>query len=244
MGASAWKYYTSPTFPPLPLLESTAPGQMMIVEQPTDLNLLSGRYVSAACSFIHNQTSANRKWLLYMAFSHVHVPDFASKPFCNATRRGRFGDALLELDTAVGAIMRAVEDAGALHSTLTFFTSDNGPWLVKKLSGGSAGLLRDGKTTTWEGGVREPGIISWPGTIEAGRVSAEVVTTYDIFTTVLTLVGAPLPTDRAIDGKDIMPLLLNASAPSPHACVFHWKVCHLPHLPPSMAFSPSHTFSP
>ena len=84
-------------------------------------------------------------------FNHVHVPDFASEDFCNVTLRGRFGDALLELDAAVGAIVGAVRSAGAEADTVIFFTSDNGPWLPKKLAGGSAGLLRDGKTTTWEG---------------------------------------------------------------------------------------------
>ena len=223
MGSSAWDYYDSEGNPPLPLLHSTAPGKVTIVEQPTDLNLLSGRYVHAATSFITNQTSAKKPWLLYMAFSHVHTPDFASKPFCNQTLRGRFGDALLELDDAVGTIMASVKSSGALSSTLTFFTSDNGPWLIRSLAGGSAGLLREGKQTTWEGGIREPGIISWPGTIQAGQISSAVVTTYDLFPTILSIVGVPLPTDRIIDGKDLTPLLFGKNATSPHECVFHWK---------------------
>ena len=112
-----------------------------------------------------------------MAFSHVHTPDFVSEPFCNRTLRGRFGDALAELDATLGAIMGSVAKVDALESTLVFFSSDNGPWLIRGLRGGSAGLLRDGKQSTWEGGVREPGIISWPGVVAPGRVSPAVVAT-------------------------------------------------------------------
>ena len=223
MGGSAWKHYTSPYLPPLPLLHSTGKGQVTIVEQPTDLNFLSDRYVSAAKSFIANQTSAARNWLLYYAFSHVHTPDFASRHFCNSTLRGRFGDALYELDDAVGDVMAAVREAGALKSTIVFFSSDNGPWLIRGLSGGSAGLLRDGKQTTWEGGVREPGLISWPGVIPGGRISPAVVATYDIFATVLKLARVPLPSDRAIDGKDLSDILFNGNETSPHECIYHWK---------------------
>lgn len=229
MGSSAWSYYTNPHRPPLPLLHSVGPwpqSNVTIVEQPTDLNKLSGRYVGAASDFISSRAAAQAKWLLYMAFNHVHTPDFASRPFCNATLRGRFGDALLELDHAVGQIMSAVRAAGALESTITFFSSDNGPWLIRALAGGSAGLLRDGKQTTWEGGVREPGFIAWPGTIEAGRVSSAVVATYDIFATVLKLVGVDEPSDRVIDGRDLSSVLLSAEAPSPHKCIFHWKGAH------------------
>ena len=102
-----------------------------------------------------------------------------------------------------------------------FFSSDNGPWLIHLENGGSAGLLRDGKTTTWEGGVRVPGMIRWPTKI-APRISEEVATTYDIFPTVMALAGVSLELDREYDGKDLSGLLLKAE-PSPHECIFHWK---------------------
>ena len=91
-----------------------------------------------------------------------------------------------------------------------FFTSDNGPWLVKYEAGGSAGLLRDGKETTWEGGVRVPGIVRWTGKIRPGVVERETVATYDIFSTALALAGVPLPSDRAIDGVDLSPVLFES----------------------------------
>jgi len=222
MGPSAWDMYNSKDRPPLPLIRSSAPGKVEIIEQPTDLNLLSGRYVAEASSFIGNHSSSQRPWFLYHAFNHVHVPDFASKPFCNVTKRGRFGDALMELDDAVGLIMASVKAAGVEKQTITFFTSDNGPWRIMGLAGGSAGPLRDGKQTTWEGGVREPGIITWPGTIVPGRVSDEVVATYDIFVTAVKLAGGTLPSID-LDGRDIAPLLTDPEATSPHECIYYWK---------------------
>ena len=231
MGSSAWDYFSGKHAvynPPLPLLSSTSPGELTILEQPTDLNLLTGRYVHKADRFIANHSSARRPWLLYMAFSHVHTPDFASTTAwpkgCNVTLRGRFGDALFELDEAIGSLLASVRSAQALESTLVLFTSDNGPWLTKGLAGGSAGLLRDGKQTTWEGGVRVPGLASWTGRITPGRVSTAVVATYDIFVTALALAGVPLPKDRQIDGRDISELLFNDShSASPHDCIYHWK---------------------
>eukprot|EP00966_Prymnesium_polylepis_P082817 1918125-Prymnesium_polylepis.1 len=223
MGSSAWRYYNSEDRPPLPLIHSTKPGEYKILEQPTDLNLLSGRYMAESKAFIDQQTKAGTPWLLYMAFNHVHVPDFASPDFCNKTLRGRFGDALMELDFAVGRIMDGLRASGAESNTLVFFTSDNGPWLTQSLAGGSAGLLKDGKTTTWEGGVREPGMAYWPGRIAPGRISTAVVATYDIFVTAIKLAGGKLP-EIALDGRDMSPVLFNASNDaSPHDCVYHWR---------------------
>jgi len=101
--------------------------------------------------------------------------------------------------------------------------------------GGSASLLTDGKTTTWEGGVREPGFVHWPGKI-APRISDEVVATYDIFPTALALAGVPLPADRIIDGRDMGPVLFDSAA-SAHSCIFMWVPAGLP--PPSPTFLPS-----
>ena len=209
MGPSAWWDYQSVDRPPLPLIEmSSADAEKVnIIEQPTDLNLLTGRYVQESIDFIKKTTSENVPFFLYMAFNHVHVPDFANQQFCNSTLRGRFGDALAEMDDAVGKILNFLYSIKAEENTIVFFTSDNGPWLIKSEAGGVSGLLRGGKQTTWEGGVREPGIVSWPGKIKEGWTSRSVVTTYDIFATVLPLAGVPLPSDRIIDGKDMSPIL-------------------------------------
>ena len=226
MGPSAWDMYTSHDRPPLPLITATSsPLQYQILEQPTDLNLLSERYVKAATTFISTQSAAKKPWLLYYAFNHVHVPDFATPQFCNSTLRGRFGDALSSLDDAVGKVMAAVDAAGATQDTLTWFTSDNGPWLIKGLAGGSAGLFRDGKTTTWEGGVREPGIAHWPGTIAPAGLTHAIAATYDIFSTSLAVAGITAPSDRIIDGRDLSPLFTNTSTSVRGAtdCIYIYK---------------------
>ena len=118
MGPSPWDLYTSTDRPPLPLLRNTK-----VLEQPTDLNKLSARYAAFVSSFIANQTAAGKPWFAYMAFNHVHVPDFATAAFCNSSRRGRFGDAIEEMDSTLGVIMSAVKDAGADENTIVFFTS-------------------------------------------------------------------------------------------------------------------------
>ena len=225
MGASAWDYYESVDRPPLPLVRSQSKGHVEIIEQPTDLNLLSDRYVEESVKFIKSSASKTVPFLLYMAFNHVHVPDFANPKWCNKTKRGRFGDALGELDDSIGKILQGLKESGAEENTLVFFTSDNGPWLIKGLAGGSAGLFRGGKQTTWEGGVRMPGIASWPGKIAPGQVSQTVVATYDIFATSLALAGAKLPTDRIVDGKDMSPVLFGGTKDDDtlHDCIFIYK---------------------
>ncbi len=232
MGPSAWRTATGDRDRPfLPLIHSTAPGHVDVLEQPTDLNTLSDKYVGQSAGFIARATAAQTPWLLYMAFNHVHVPDFVSPEFCNTTRRGVYGDALRELDDAVGQILAAVDDAGATTSTVVFFTSDNGPWLRYGQAGGSAGPLRDGKTTTWEGGVRVPGIVRWKGRVaNPGRVERGIVATYDIYATALSLAGVDAGAvngDRIVDGVDLSPLLFGGGGGGKggdlHACIFHYK---------------------
>jgi arylsulfatase A len=111
-----------------------------------------------------------------------------------------------ELDWAAGEILETLRKEKLAENTLVFFTSDNGPWLVKELAGGSAGLLREGKGSTWEGGMREPGIAWWPGKIKPG-VTRELACSMDLFNTSLKLAGVAIPSDRAMDGVDMSPVL-------------------------------------
>lgn len=217
MGLSAWSPHGE--FPPLPLVADTT-----VEEQPVNLDTLSVRYASFATDFIKNSTDAGTPFLLYFAFNHVHTPDFVSPRFCGKSHRGLFGDAVEELDWVVGQVLGALEAAGAQNNTVIFFSSDNGPWTAHHLLGGTAGPFRDGKGSVWEGGVREPGFAYWPGTIEP-RIESEPVATYDIFPTVLRLAGVALPSDRELDGRDMMPLLLGQTNTSAHECIFYWKGC-------------------
>jgi arylsulfatase A len=176
-----------------------------IIEQPADLSTLTKRYTAEAIQFI----GANKRkaFFLYFAHTYPHVPLFASAKFKGQSPRGLFGDVVEELDWSVGRILETLRQDKLAGNTLVFFTSDNGPWLVKELAGGSAGPLREGKGSTWEGGMREPGIAWWPGKIKAGSVTHELACSMDLFNTSLKLAGVPLPTDRVMDGVDLSPVL-------------------------------------
>ena len=177
-----------------------------IIEQPTDLSTLTRRYTEEAVRFIKQ----NRKqpFFLYFAHTYPHVPLFASPAFKDKSARGLYGDVVEELDWSVGRVLDTLRQQGLAGNTLVFFTSDNGPWLVKDLAGGSAGLLFGGKGSTWEGGMREPGIAWWPGRISAGSVSHELACSMDLFSTCLSLAKVPIPADRIVDGMDMTPMLL------------------------------------
>jgi arylsulfatase A-like enzyme len=131
-----------------------------------------------------------------------------------------------EIDWSVGQVLDTLRREGLNNKTLVFFTSDNGPWLTQGEAGGSAGPLRDGKGSTWEGGMREPGIAWWPGHVPTGVVTGELACTMDLFTTASRLAGAKLPQDRVVDGMDIRPVLLG-SGPSPRQVFFYYRGAQL-----------------
>jgi arylsulfatase A-like enzyme len=147
---------------------------------------------------------------------------FASQKFKGQSRRGLYGDVVEEIDWSVGQVIEALKREGLDNNTFVFFTSDNGPWLIQGEAGGSAGLLRDGKGSTWEGGMREPGIAWWPGHVPKGVVTHELACTMDLFTTSLKLAGAVVPADRVIDGVDIRPLLFG-TGPSDRKVFFYYR---------------------
>jgi arylsulfatase A-like enzyme len=181
-----------------------------IVERPAQQATLTKRYTEAAVDFI--KANRERPFFLYFAHTMPHVPLFASPDFKGKSARGIYGDVVEELDWSVGRILATLREQGLAERTLVFFTSDNGPWLRMKEQGGSAGLLREGKGSTWEGGMREPAIAWWPGRVAAGVVSQELSATMDLFVTGLTLAGVPIPTDRVIDGVDLAPVLFDGGA--------------------------------
>lgn len=176
-----------------------------MIEQSADQSTLTRRYTEQALKFI-NQNKA-KPFFLYFAHTFPHVPLFASGKFKGTSARGLYGDVVEELDWSVGQILEAIRRHKLADNTLVVFTSDNGPWLVQGMAGGSAGLLKDGKGSTWEGGMREPGIAWWPGRIRAGAVTHEIAGTMDLFPTFLKLANVPVPSDRIIDGIDMAPTL-------------------------------------
>jgi arylsulfatase A-like enzyme len=181
-----------------------------LIEQPTDQTQLTRRYAEKAVEFIKRHAGEPcDPFFLYFASTFPHTPLFASEKFKNKTPRGRYGDVVEELDWAVGQILDTLRSEGLDKNTFVFFTSDNGPWLIRGLAGGSAGLLRDGKGSTWEGGMRVPGIAWWPGRIPAGKVCHEMATSMDLLPTIAHFAGTEAPKDREMDGVNIRPLLFS-----------------------------------
>jgi arylsulfatase A len=178
------------------------------VDDPADQNLLTRDFTREAQAFIRRQQ--DHPFFLYLAHPMPHEPMHASEEFRGRSAGGLYGDAVEELDWSVGQILATVSELGLAEKTLVIFSSDNGPWWQ-----GNPGLTRGRKMLTFDGGMRVPFVAQWPGVLPAGTRSDEMSMNFDLFATCLQLAGAPLPTDRIIDGRDIMPLLAGQSV-SPH----------------------------
>ncbi len=191
-----------------------------VVEYPTDQSLLTKRYTEEGVKFI--KANKDRPFFLYMPHTMPHVPLFASEQFKGKSARGLYGDVIEEIDWSVGQILKALKDAGVDDNTLVVYTSDNGPWLSKGKAGGCALPLRDGKFTVYEGGMRMPCIMRWPGHVPAGKTCDQVAATMDLMPTFAALAGCKVPDDRVIDGRSIVPLLEGKpGAKSPHEAFFY-----------------------
>ncbi len=185
------------------------------VEFPVEQSTLTRRYTERAVRFL--EANKARPFLLYLPHAMPHKPLAASEAFYRKTGTGLYGDTIAELDWSVGRILATLKRLGLERRTLVFFSSDNGPWY-----GGSTGGLRGMKGRWWEGGYRVP-LIAWrPGTIPPGQVIQEPAMIMDLFTTVLTAAGVPLPADRVIDGRDLLPVL-TSGAKSPHEALFCYQ---------------------
>jgi arylsulfatase A len=193
-----------------------------IVERPADQTKLIERYTEEAVSFIHK--SKDKPFFLYLPHTMPHVPLFVSAEFYVEDVQKAYKATIEQIDSSVGRVLGALKDAGVDKNTLVVFTSDNGPWLGKKHHGGCALPLRDGKFSTYEGGMREPCIMRWPGRIPAGKVCGEVCGTIDLLPTFARLAGAEVPSDRGIDGRDIWPLMAGRPGEkSPHDAFFYYR---------------------
>jgi arylsulfatase A-like enzyme len=191
-----------------------------IVERPANQNTITKRYAEEAVKFI--KSNAAKPFFLYLAHNMPHVPLFASGDFAGKSSRGLYGDVVEEVDWSVGEVLKALRDEKLDRKTLVFFTSDNGPWLVFGEHGGSAGLFREGKGSTWEGGMRVPGIAWWPGTVPGGATTQELACNMDLFNTSIALGGGKTPDDRPIDGVDLSPVLTGKGR-SPRDTMFYYR---------------------
>ena len=225
-------------YPKLPLYENNRIVDADVTA--ADQAQLTTWYTERAVRFIdHN---SERPFFLYLPHTMVHVPIFVSEKFKGKSGSGLYGDVVMELDWSVGQVLEALKRNGVDDNTLVLFTSDNGPWLNYGDHAGSAGPLREGKGTMFEGGYREPCVMRWPAKIPAGTTCDEFASTIDLLPTIAGLLGSELDADRPIDGKDILPLITGQpDAESPHEAFFcyyggelravrdrRWKL-HLPH---------------
>jgi arylsulfatase A len=204
-----------PQWPDIALLEGND-----TLEMNPGQTLLRQRYTQRAIDFIDR--NRQRPFFLYLPYAMPHVPLHPGPKFAGQSPRGAYGDVVEEIDWSVGEIRKALKDRDLAENTLLIFTSDNGPWIIKGRQGGSAGPLRDGKGSTWEGGMREPAIAWWPGTIAAGTLSDFPASTLDLYPTLLQLAGQRPGPDYPADGRDISSLLKGTdSLPVPRAFFYH-----------------------
>ena len=184
-----------------------------------DMASLTKRYTEKGIEFL--KANKDKPFLLYLAHTMAHSVIDATAKFKGKSKGGLYGDVIEELDYHTGRLLDAIDELGLRKNTLVIFTTDNGPWnnmqetLRKKHKGavawGSSGPLREGKGSTWEGGVRVPCIIRWPNRVPAGRVSDAIFSTVDFMPTIANLAGYNVPKDRIIDGVDQTDLLLGDS---------------------------------
>jgi arylsulfatase A-like enzyme len=220
----------------IPLYEQEEP-----IAWNTDPSLYTGIFNDRAEAFVREMAAADQPFFLYLAHPLPHVPLGAGPDFAGSTGAGLYADTLAEIDDGIGRLLNALEETGLDDDTLLVFTSDNGPWLSYGDHAGTTGGLREGKGTTFEGGVRVPFLARWPGVIPAGRVVDTPAMSIDVLPTIAELCGTRLP-ERPIDGASIAGLLLGTDERPPHEALFftyhdnnlegvragRWKL-HFPH---------------
>lgn len=215
-----WEYWQQPNDSiktehfNVPLFRNTE-----IIERPANQHSITKRYSDEAVTFIKENKS--QPFFVYLAHNLPHIPLFVSDEATGKSERGLYGDVVQEIDDGVGKILTALEEEGLAENTIVVFTSDNGPWLPFKNNGGSAGLLRAGKGTTWEGGMREPGIFWGPRTIQPGLIT-DLGSTMDLFTTFSKMAGVEIPEDRILDGTDLSQTLLEGKQ-TPREHIFYYR---------------------
>ncbi|XP_043548341.1 steryl-sulfatase isoform X1 [Chiloscyllium plagiosum] len=196
-----------------------------VIQQPFSCENLTQRMTNEATSFI--ERNSDRPFLLFMSFIPVHTALYASPEFLGKSKHGLYGDSVEEMDWSVGQILASLERLNLSDRTLVYFTSDQGAHVEEisdtgEVHGGWNGIYKGGKATNWEGGIRVPGLLRWPGVLTAGRSIDEPTSNMDLFPTIVRLSEATMPRDRIIDGQDLMPLLLGEVQQSEHEFLFHY----------------------
>ncbi|OCT94167.1 arylsulfatase D L homeolog isoform X1 [Xenopus laevis] len=201
-----------------------------ITEQPMNIERTAFQILKEAHGFI--ERNKNMPFLLFVSLFHVHTPLVTTKKFTGKSKHGVYGDSVEEMDYMVGSVVDYIDGAGLTNNTLIYFASDHGGYVElndeNTQQGGWNGIYKGGKGMAgWEGGIRVPGIFRWPGVISPDTVCDEPTSLMDIFPTVVHLGGGELPTDRTIDGRNLMPLLQNQTLHSEHEFLYHYCGAHL-----------------
>ncbi|MCC6697802.1 MAG: sulfatase [Candidatus Hydrogenedentes bacterium] len=197
-----------------------------VIEEPAVQETLVERYTEEAVRFIREHRE--HPFFLYLPHNMPHIPLHVSERFRGKSTGGLYGDVIESIDWGVGEILNTLDELGLSENTIVMYASDNGPWLSHGEEGGLATPLRSGKGTTYEGGMRVPGIMRWKGHVPAGSVCHELASTIDVLPTFAKLAGTNAPTDRIIDGKDILPLMLGEpGAITPHEAFFYYSGINL-----------------
>ena len=196
----------------VPLMENNK-----IVERPADQTTITKRFTQKTIEKINELK--DDKFFIYLAHSLPHIPLYASEDFLGKSKNGLYGDVIEEIDHGVGAIINELKKNNLDKNTIVVFTSDNGPWLPFETHGGSAGLLREGKGMTWEGGHRVPGIF-WGADIKPGVID-QIGSTMDILPTIIDFTNAEKISDRVIDGLSIKQTLLNRTSSERNKIIFY-----------------------
>jgi len=199
----------------------------VVIESPADVDLLTQKYTAETVGFIRE--NRDKPFFVYLAHHMPHLPLGASPEFKGQSARGPYGDAVEELDWSVGEILKELKRLELDEKTLVIYLSDNGPEVGHSDEYvGSATPLRGGKYSNWEGGVRVPAIMRWPGKIPESTLSDALVTSMDLFPTLAALADAGLPAGVTFDGKDISPILFDRpGAKSPHSGFYYYSLTQL-----------------
>ncbi len=207
-----------------------------LIEPKTEMATLTKRYTDEAIEFV--EKNQERPFFVYLPHTMPHTRLDASPDFKGKSKRGLYGDVIEEIDFNVGRILDTINQLDLADNTYVLFTSDNGPWLIKNKNladgtlpsdhGGSAGLLRSGKVSTFEGGVRVPTILWGPGRVPAKTTCDAIASTMDILPTFAALSGTDPPKDRVIDGEDITHLFHgDFQKADPSKAFFYYLRVHL-----------------
>ncbi|CAN8196638.1 unnamed protein product [Coccothraustes coccothraustes] len=201
-----------------------------IIQQPLSYENLTQRLTKEAMKFIERNTDS--PFLLFLSYLHVHTALYASENFKGKSKHGLYGDAVEEMDWSVGQVLDVLEKHNLNDKTLVYFTSDQGAHVEEissagEVHGGFNGIYKGGKSTNWEGGIRVPGLLRWPGVVQAGAYIDEPTSNMDVFPTIVKLADAQVPSDRIIDGHDLLPLLQGKVTQSKHEFLFHYCNAYL-----------------